>query len=452
MHNVFFSQIRVSSSIEDALAPKPENSDLFIHQKGVETPLPTELLTLQNKEHKRRVSLRCTSTKSSEKSTLNILHVAEYYFANPDFVRLGRELAKRGHHVSVVTSIRPMDKPEQVKNIRIFEVKPWVTLYKLPHTVSLVPSKIYEIAKQQDIDIMHLLNDLSTNAAFASFTSSLTDIPFVYTIQGPGTKLGHPLVDAIIWAYHQTVERWIVNRAKKVILLSKSLMPTAEELKVEKNRMAVIPSGIDAMYFSSQRPEVKEKAERLKDELNIDGKSVVIGYVGRLTPVKGLGIFFSAVKQIQDKHQNIIILIIGDGALRNSLETIASKLKVKTIFAGWQLDALPYYLLMDIFVLPSFSEGLANVLLEAMSMGKPVVATNVGGNPDIVQNGENGYLVPVGNSKKMALALEQLIENDKLRAQIGITNRQKAEKDFSWTTSVERIEKVYNQAFNPFKT
>jgi glycosyltransferase involved in cell wall biosynthesis len=376
---------------------------------------------------------------------LNILHVAEYYFANPDFARLGKELAERNHHISVITSIRPVDKQEKARNVEIFEVDPLVTLYKLPHTLTFVPSFVYKIVKQQNIEIIHLLNDLSTNAAFASLTSRLSGVPYVYTIQGPGTKLGHPLVDSVIWSYHQTIERWIVNRARKVILLSKSLIPTAEELRVKQNRMAVVPSGMDPTHFSSERPEIKEKTQRLKNELDLNDK-IVLGYLGRLTPVKGLEVLFSAVRQIQDEYPRLTILVVGDGALRKNLEVIASKLKIRTIFAGWKQDTVPYYSLMDIFVLPSFSEGLANVLLEAMAMGKAVVATKVGGNPDIVSSGENGFLVTAGDSKSMASALRQLIEDEKLRKSIAAKNRQKIEECFSWMATAEKMERVYNEA------
>jgi glycosyltransferase involved in cell wall biosynthesis len=83
-----------------------------------------------------------------------------------------------------------------------------------------------------------------------------------------------------------------------------------------------------------------------------------------------------------------------------------------------------------------------------MAMGKPVVATEVGGNPDIILNGENGFLVPAGESKKMTSALRQLIEDEELRARIGACNRQKIEEHFSWNTTVERIERVYTEALN----
>lgn len=376
---------------------------------------------------------------------MNILHVAEYYFANPDFVRLGKELAKKNHSLCVVTSTRTVDKPEQIENMKILEVNPFITLYKLPHTLTFPFSTIYKVVKRQDVEIVHLLNDLSTNAAFASLVSRFSDVPFVYTIQGPGTRLGHPFVDTVITVYHHAVERWIIKRARKVILLSKSLISAAQELGVDKDKIAVVPSGIDPQHYDAERSAVKEKVHLLRRQLEIDD-SVVLGFVGRLVPAKGLETFFSAVKQIQNEHRNVTILIIGDGALRKDLEAVANQLKVKTIFTGWKRDTLPYYSLMDIFVLPSFYEGLANVLLEAMAMKKAVVATNVGGNPDVILNGENGFLVPAGDSKQMAHVLKQLIEDEDLRARIGIRNRQKIEKHYSWTWTVERIERVYNEA------
>jgi len=172
---------------------------------------------------------------------------------------------------------------------------------------------------------------------------------------------------------------------------------------------------------------------------------VVIGFAGRLVPAKGLNYLFSALKQIQDKHPNIAFLVVGDGAQRIELETLAKELKVKTIFAGWQSDMLPYYALMDIFVLPSLFEGLPNVILEAMAMKTPVIATDVGGNPDVLSNGENGFIVPARDVSKLAFALTKLVENDDMRAKIGMKNRQKVEKDFQWSRTVEKIEKVYSE-------
>lgn len=375
---------------------------------------------------------------------MNVLFISEYYFANPDFVQLSKELAKRKHNISVATSLRTTDVKTEEEDIEIFEIKPLITIYKIPHTLSFPLSKLRRVVKKQKIQVVHAINDYSTNVATAAMVAKATSKPFAYTIQGLGTRTGHLLVDSLANLYDSTVEHWIAKEAQRVILLSKSLISRAEKLRIDRRKVVVIPSGVDSTHFDRERPEVKKKALQLKDEFDIDN-DIVVGFVGRLVPAKGLSYLFSAVEKIQEKHNNIAILIVGDGAQRNELECMAQDLKVRTIFAGWQRDVLPYYALMDIFVLPSLFEGLPNVLLEAMAMETAVIATNVGGNPDVLANGENGFLVPVRDVQRLAFAIEKLIEDDDLRVKMGVANRQKVEEHYSWSKTVERVEKVYSE-------
>lgn len=374
---------------------------------------------------------------------MHVLLVVEYYFANPPFIYLSKELAKRKHNISIVTSFRTVDKGARTETIRIFEVKPFITIYKIPRTISFPLLRIRQIVKKQSIDVIHAPNDGSTNVAAAAIVAKFTYKPFIYTIQGPGTRTGHPLVDTLAHLYDYTVDRWLAREAQKVILLSKSLILKTEKLRIKKSKVVVIPSGVDSKHFDPERYEVKKKASQIRDEFNISDE-IVIGYVGRLYPAKGLTYLFHAVKKIQERYPNVVLLIVGDGALRNELEAMARDLNVRSIFAGWQRDTAPYYSTMDIFVLPSLFEGLPNVILEAMAMKIPVIATKVGGNPDILSNGENGFLVPVRNVQQLALALEKLIADDNLRAQMGAINRQKVQDHFLWSKTAENVEKVYS--------
>ena len=379
---------------------------------------------------------------------MNVLFVAEYYFANPPFIQLSKELVKRKHNVSVITSFRNVDrKAINEEGIRIFEITPFVTIYKIPRALSFPLLRTRKIIREQNIDIVHAPNDYSTNVTVAALIAKATGKPFVYTIQGPGTRTGHLLVDSLVHTCDLTVGRWLAREAQKVVLLSKSLISTTEKLGVKQSKIAVIPSGVDITHFDPERPEVQRKVSQLKDKLAIDDK-IIIGYAGRLYPAKGLIYLFSAVKKIRDKHSDIAILIVGDGAQRKELETISRDLKVKTIFTGWQSDLPLYYSLMDIFVLPSLFEGLPNVLLEAMAMKKAVVATKVGGIPDVASNGENGFLVPACDVPQLAFALEKLIEDDTLRAKMGAMNRQKVEACFLWSKTAEKVEKVYREITN----
>jgi len=374
---------------------------------------------------------------------MHILLVAEYYFANPPFIHLSRELAKRKHDVSIVTSFRTVDSGAETEAIRIFEIKPFVTIYKIPRTISFPLLRLCQIVKKQSIDVIHAPNDGSTNVATAAMVAKSTYKPFIYTIQGPGTRTGHLLVDTLANLYDYTVDRWLAKEAQKVILLSKSLISRAEKLRIERNKIVVIPSGVDNKHFNPERYEVKKKASQIKNEFGISDE-IVIGYVGRLYPAKGLTYLFHAVKKIQKRYSNIVLLIVGDGAMRNELEAMARDLNVRSIFTGWQCDTAPYYSMMDIFVLPSLFEGLPNVILEAMAMKIPVVATKVGGNPDILSNGENGFLVPVRNVEQLALVLEKLIVDDNLKAQMGAINRRKVEEHFLWSKTADKVEKVYS--------
>jgi len=374
---------------------------------------------------------------------LRILYVAKHFFGNPDLVKLSAELAKRNYDINIATSFGSFKRPRPEEDINIFEIGSLITIHKVGYKLSFPFSKIYKAVKGLGVDVIHALSDYSTNTALAAFVSKTLNVPFVYTIQGVSTRLGFRVVDTAMELYDWTIERLIARTARKVILLSKRLMSRARKLDIEEINMEVIPSGIDSDVFNPERPEVKKNAALLRDKLDI-GDNIVVGYVGRLIPSKGLTYLLSAVKQIQFKHPNVVLLVVGDGPQRTELEVMAKDAKIRAIFAGWQAETPPFYALMDTFVLPSFFEGLPNVVLEAMAMRKPVVATNVGGNADLVVNGENGFLVPVRDDGQIAFALNKLIENTDMRRRMGQVNRQMVEKIFSWDAVVPRVEKLYH--------
>jgi glycosyltransferase involved in cell wall biosynthesis len=374
---------------------------------------------------------------------LNILFAAEYYYANPPLMNISRELARRKHNISVVTSLRQFDKRTS-HNVKIFEVKPLVTIFAIPRVVTFPMIQLSHIFAQQQIEIIHSPNDHSTNVAAAGLIARALNRPFVYTIQGTGTKTGHFLVDAVASMYSWTVGKWHIREASKIVLLSKGLIPTAQKSGIEKKKIVIIPSGVDNARFDPDRPDVEEKTLVLRNKLKINDE-VVIGYTGRLYPAKGLTYLLQAAKKIADKNRKIALLLVGDGAQMQELEHMAKALKIKAMFVGWQHDLEPYYQLMDIFVLPSLFEGLPNVILEAMAMKKPIIATNVGGNPDVVSNGENGFLVPVCDAELLADALEKLVDDYALRVKMGAVNRQKIEHHFLWSQTADKIEKVYRE-------
>ena len=376
---------------------------------------------------------------------MNILFVSEYHLANLDFVKLSHELVKRKHSVNVATSFRNFDKRNSEKNVQMFEIKPFVTIYRVPHSLSLPLREIHRLIKEQDVQVVHALMDYSTNTAAASVVAKAARLPFVYNVQGMGTRTNRFIVDILAESYDWTLERFISQNAKKLILLSKSLISRTRKLGVPDKNVTVIPSGVDCFRFNPTNAKVKEKAAHLQNNLQIQPDDFVVGYVGRLVPAKGLIHLLEAVAKIRKTHSNIVLLIVGEGAEKAKLAERANALGINAHFVGYQTDTPPYYSLMDTFVLPSFFEGLPGAVLEAMAMQKPIVATNVGGTADLVYTSENGFLVSPGNSAEIASALEELGSNVDLQARMGKTSREIVEKSFQWDDIVDRVEMVYKE-------
>ncbi len=262
--------------------------------------------------------------------------MAKQYFGNPDLVRLSEEIANRNHDVSVVTSFRSFDKREyRQKNISIFEVNPLISIHSLGYHVTFPCAKIYRIIKELNVEIVHAISDYSAHTFSSVAASRLANVPFVYTIQGVGMWTRSLIVDTLINLYDRTVKSHIAKSAKKVILLSKSLTTRARELGIDDSRTVIVPSGIDHAHFNPERPEIEEKAKLLRERFDVND-TIVVGYVGRLIPAKGLVYLLSAIKQIQDEHPNVALVIVGDGPQRRTLEMMAKDLGIKSVFAGWQ--------------------------------------------------------------------------------------------------------------------
>lgn len=160
---------------------------------------------------------------------------------------------------------------------------------------------------------------------------------------------------------------------------------------VPSERIKVIYNGQDVLPRMAL-----EKKRRLQDELGLGEDEQLVGMVGSLYPVKGHKYLLAAVPRILKAHPHTTFLIVGRGELASQLkeEVKRSGLEKQVRFLGFREDVSALLSLMDIFVLPSLSEGLSIALLEAMTAGKPVIATSVGGNPEVVVDGETGFLVP----------------------------------------------------------
>ncbi len=208
------------------------------------------------------------------------------------------------------------------------------------------------------------------------------------------------------------------------------------------DKFSVVHSGIKLDRFSNL--SVDPAAMRRK--LGIFEGDLVVGTVGRLTAVKGHKYLIEAAGNILDARPNTTFVFLGDGELSEDLKKMASRfgLEKKVKFLGWRPDVAEMMSAFDLFVLPSINEGMGRVLVEAMALGKPIVASDIGGIPDLVVHGINGFLVPPGDVGSLSATIINLIERpDKMR-EMGDNGKKRA-PDFSADAMVKKIDKLYEE-------
>ncbi len=186
----------------------------------------------------------------------------------------------------------------------------------------------------------------------------------------------------------------------------------------KKDKFAVIFSGVDLRKFKEISLLMKLE---IKQKMGIPERSQIVGTIGRLVPVKGHEYFIEAAQYILLKHPDTYFIIVGDGPLKEDLEKKAQNFGIgnNILFLGWREDIDVILSLFDIFVLSSLNEGMGRVLVEAMALAKPIVASDVGGIPDLVIHNKNGLLVPPKKSKELADNVLILMDNKKKREELG---------------------------------
>ena len=194
--------------------------------------------------------------------------------------------------------------------------------------------------------------------------------------------------------------------------------------------------------------------ERLGDETadldyrhlyGIPVDAFVVGWVGRMTGVKDTGAVLEIVRAARERGIDAVLCMVGDGPDRERLEQLAHDLGIarSTYFVGYQEDVAGYYRLFDAFLLPSVNEGTPVSAIEALASGTPVVATRVGGVPDVVRDGIDGFLVEPGDTGAAANRLAELALDPDLRARLGESGRAYARERYSVDRLVDDVDRLY---------
>ncbi len=250
------------------------------------------------------------------------------------------------------------------------------------------------------------------------------------------------------WVHHTSrtplyyaVDRFCLPRYERVLAVSEDLRQRCLECGVRSERCLLIENAIDTEEFRR-----KFNVVEAKNELGWSSRTFVIGAVGRLSPEKGFDILLRALAEIRGRGVDAELLLAGEGHEQPKLEALASQLgcREQLHLTGFQSDVRPQYQAMDAFALSSLREGLPNVVLEAMALETPVVATRIAGVPRVIDDGVNGLLVSPGSVEELAAALLRLIHDEELRRRLGLAGRQTIETRYSFARRMQKIAAIYD--------
>jgi len=242
-------------------------------------------------------------------------------------------------------------------------------------------------------------------------------------------------------ALYLRVERALAGLTTRLVAITPGQRQELVELRIAPaDKIVVIPLGLDLAPFL-RAPDKSEARAALG--LPIDRP--LLGLVARLVPIKDVGTFLRALALVREHRPDVQALIVGDGSERSALETLALELGLAETcrFLGWRADTPRIYAALDALVLSSLSEGSPVAAIEAMASARPVVATAVGGVPELVRDRDNGLLVPPGDARALADALGEVLDDDAARIRYGLAARAAVYPQHDASRLIEDIDDLY---------
>lgn len=323
--------------------------------------------------------------------------------------------------------VRMMNLPSLVRRISpINDIKAFVAL--------LI------IFRREDPDIVH--THTSKAGFLGRWAAFWAGVPHI--VHTPHGHVFYGYFNTLLTKCFIVAERMSALITDKIIAVSNREREEHLEHGVgDSEKFITIHSGVALDRFIDLNINIKAK----KKELGIPEDYYVIGTIGRLVRIKGHQYLIEAAKGIIEKIPQTVFVFVGDGDLKGILEAEVEAVGIRKniIFLGWRNDVAEILYTFDIFAFPSLNEGMGKVLIEAMAASKPIVASQVGGIVDLVQDGVNGILVPPKNSDALCSGILKLLDNRDLAEQLGVHGRKRVYSDFDVSTGIRKIEKVYEE-------
>jgi glycogen(starch) synthase len=377
---------------------------------------------------------------------------------------LGGMLSEAGHDVTVLTTRHPGGLLSGVER--------GVRVHYLPGTEPASVTRGWWRASEAAFARLHAeapfdvvwSQSIAASRVARRFLRRDVSPPLVALIQGTGPQMARSLLNALrgspqgwraVPSTARRLLRCVVNfafvdpplyrNASAVIPVSRAVAASVQAwYRVPAERVTVVPNGIDAERF---RPDPAARA-RIRSRLGYDDAACVVLVAGALTRQKGVDLAMAVFARLTGRHPALRLLVAGDGPFRPALERQGHALGPAVHFLGAiPPEGMPeLYAAADIFLFPTRRvEGFAHVIVEAMAVERPVVATCIGGNPDAFTDGEAGYLVDVDDLATLVERVDRLAASPQLRADLGRRGRARVEREFTLSRQAARIAAIFER-------
>lgn len=381
-------------------------------------------------------------------------------------------------HICCLESLGEIGERIKAQGIEVFNLKS-----KKGMDFSL-PFKLARLLKTKKIDIIHAHNSTAFKHAVMAAQIAKTPI-IIQTRHGnelSGLGLLRRLEDtsgllamtenammALRKKLHRLIYRFLVNKADKIVCICNDLKEKiARDERIKEEKLFVIFNGIKTDCFGAAAPrndgtstdaprnDAREDTpcndDALLQELGLNKDDLILINVANIRPEKGQVYLIDAFKELVQTFPNLKLLIAGkdsDIKLAQTLKAkvVENKMEDKVLFLGQRSDINELLAISDIFVLPSLTEGMPVTILEAMAMQKPILATNVGGIPEMIQNGSNGILIESKNTNALISALSGMITNNDMRRCLGQKAKETAQDQFRLEIMIRNYEELYKNLY-----
>jgi glycosyltransferase involved in cell wall biosynthesis len=298
--------------------------------------------------------------------------------------------------------------------------------------------KLYRFIKKGHYDIVHTHS--SKAGLLGRLAAKWAGVPAI--VHTPHSHIFYGYYGPLMSRIFAWIEKGVALITDRLLMLT----PTEKEDHIKfgvaaPSKLTVVHSGVPLERFLNVN--VDRASKRREWGLGEDDRVCIC--VARLEPIKGHEYLIAAVPEALRSVPNAKLVLVGDGELRKKLEALATDLGVRdaVVFTGLRDDTPELLAMSDVFALASINEGMGRVLVEAMAVGLPTVATDVGGVSTVVVDGKTGFLVPPENPHALAEAMVKLLKDAKLRSQMGEAGRKRVDPDFGVETMIDKITSVY---------